>query len=170
MPRAQRFPDSFHQALQSLVLSVMPHITIRHMEIPEEARCINLSLASFIKVWAPHAKTKFAELTEGCLTYKCVCKNVFVSSGITLNARIWAACLLTKLLLSAEVPDFHEQGLCLRPGQSLHVSFRPQRSQGTCLDSAAHRAKDDDHLVKMYNLWRVKCKGTARIYEDHCKL
>lgn len=50
MPRAQRFPDSFHQALQSLVLSIMPHITIRHMEIPEEARCINLSLANFIKV------------------------------------------------------------------------------------------------------------------------
>ncbi|KAM9836745.1 dedicator of cytokinesis protein 11 [Aulostomus maculatus] len=49
MPRAQRFPDSFHQALQSLVLSVMPHITIRHMEIPEEARCVNLSLANFIK-------------------------------------------------------------------------------------------------------------------------
>uniref|UniRef100_A0A671XVF5 Dedicator of cytokinesis 11 n=1 Tax=Sparus aurata TaxID=8175 RepID=A0A671XVF5_SPAAU len=49
MPRAQRFPDSFHQALQSLVLSVMPHITIRHMEIPEEARCINLSLANLIK-------------------------------------------------------------------------------------------------------------------------
>uniref|UniRef100_A0A673C660 Dedicator of cytokinesis 11 n=1 Tax=Sphaeramia orbicularis TaxID=375764 RepID=A0A673C660_9TELE len=49
MPRAQRFPDSFHQALQSLVLSIMPHITIRHMEIPEEARCINISLANFIK-------------------------------------------------------------------------------------------------------------------------
>uniref|UniRef100_A0AAQ5YHM8 Dedicator of cytokinesis 11 n=1 Tax=Amphiprion ocellaris TaxID=80972 RepID=A0AAQ5YHM8_AMPOC len=49
MPRAQRFPDSFHQALQSLVLSIMPHITIRHMEIQEEARCINLSLANFIK-------------------------------------------------------------------------------------------------------------------------
>ncbi|XP_028330885.1 dedicator of cytokinesis protein 11 isoform X2 [Gouania willdenowi] len=49
MPRAQRFPDSFHQALQSLVLSTMPHITIRHMEIPEEARCINLTLAHFIK-------------------------------------------------------------------------------------------------------------------------
>uniref|UniRef100_A0A8C2ZDH2 Dedicator of cytokinesis 11 n=1 Tax=Cyclopterus lumpus TaxID=8103 RepID=A0A8C2ZDH2_CYCLU len=49
MPRAQRFPDSFHQALQSLVLSIMPHITIRHMEILEEARCINLSLANFIK-------------------------------------------------------------------------------------------------------------------------
>lgn len=50
MPRAQRFPDSFHQALQSLVLSIMPHITIRHMEIPEEARCVNLSLANFVKV------------------------------------------------------------------------------------------------------------------------
>lgn len=50
MPRAQRFPDSFHHALQSLVLSIMPHITIRHMEIPEEARSINLSLANFIKV------------------------------------------------------------------------------------------------------------------------
>ncbi|CAG5929495.1 unnamed protein product [Menidia menidia] len=49
MPRTQRFPDSFHQALQSLVLSIMPHITIRHMEIPEEARCINLSLANFMK-------------------------------------------------------------------------------------------------------------------------
>ncbi|KAM3591225.1 uncharacterized protein V6R79_024850 [Siganus canaliculatus] len=49
MPRAQRFPESFHQALQSLVLSIMPHITIRHTEIPEEARCINLSLAHFIK-------------------------------------------------------------------------------------------------------------------------
>ncbi|XP_029931683.1 dedicator of cytokinesis protein 11 isoform X1 [Myripristis murdjan] len=49
MPRAQRFPDSFHQALQSLLLSIIPHITIRHVEIPEEARCINLSLATFIK-------------------------------------------------------------------------------------------------------------------------
>uniref|UniRef100_A0A3P9AG07 Dedicator of cytokinesis 11 n=1 Tax=Esox lucius TaxID=8010 RepID=A0A3P9AG07_ESOLU len=49
MPRAQRFPDSFHQALQSLLLSIMPHITIRHAEIPEEARCVNLSLAGFIK-------------------------------------------------------------------------------------------------------------------------
>ncbi|KAI2662871.1 Dedicator of cytokinesis protein 11 [Labeo rohita] len=39
MPRAQRFPESFHQALQSLLLSIMPHITIRYVEIPEEARC-----------------------------------------------------------------------------------------------------------------------------------
>ncbi|XP_056115262.1 dedicator of cytokinesis protein 11 isoform X1 [Rhinichthys klamathensis goyatoka] len=49
MPRAQRFPESFHQALQSLLLSIMPHITIRYVEIPEEARCVNFSLASFIK-------------------------------------------------------------------------------------------------------------------------
>uniref|UniRef100_A0AAQ4RW84 Dedicator of cytokinesis 11 n=1 Tax=Gasterosteus aculeatus aculeatus TaxID=481459 RepID=A0AAQ4RW84_GASAC len=47
--RIKRFPDSFHQVIQSLVLSIMPHITIRHMEILEEARCINLSLANFIK-------------------------------------------------------------------------------------------------------------------------
>ncbi|XP_036403695.1 dedicator of cytokinesis protein 11 [Megalops cyprinoides] len=49
IPRTQRFPDSYHQALQSLLLSTLPHITIRHAEIPEEARCINLSLANFIK-------------------------------------------------------------------------------------------------------------------------
>ncbi|XP_023821592.1 dedicator of cytokinesis protein 11 isoform X2 [Oryzias latipes] len=49
MPRPQRFPESFHQALQSLVLSVMPHIIIRHSEVPEEARSINLSLAHLIK-------------------------------------------------------------------------------------------------------------------------
>ncbi|XP_062850163.1 dedicator of cytokinesis protein 11 [Trichomycterus rosablanca] len=49
MPRAQRFPDSFQQAVQSLLLSIMPHITIRYVEIPEEARCVNISLANFIK-------------------------------------------------------------------------------------------------------------------------
>ncbi|KAK3545989.1 hypothetical protein QTP70_019305, partial [Hemibagrus guttatus] len=49
MPRAQRFPESFQQALQSLLLSIMPHITIRYVEIPEEARCVNISLANFIK-------------------------------------------------------------------------------------------------------------------------
>ncbi|XP_026793122.3 dedicator of cytokinesis protein 11 isoform X1 [Pangasianodon hypophthalmus] len=49
MPRAQRFPDSFQQVLQSLLLSIMPHITIRYVEIPEEARCVNISLANFIK-------------------------------------------------------------------------------------------------------------------------
>ncbi|KAA0723028.1 Dedicator of cytokinesis protein 11 [Triplophysa tibetana] len=49
MPRAQRFPESFHQALQSMLLSIMPHITMRYVEIPEEARCVNFSLACFIK-------------------------------------------------------------------------------------------------------------------------
>uniref|UniRef100_A0A4W4EZ67 Dedicator of cytokinesis 11 n=1 Tax=Electrophorus electricus TaxID=8005 RepID=A0A4W4EZ67_ELEEL len=49
MPRAQRFPDSFQQTLQSLLLSIMPHITIRYVEIPDEARSVNISLASFIK-------------------------------------------------------------------------------------------------------------------------
>ncbi|XP_027025359.1 dedicator of cytokinesis protein 11 isoform X1 [Tachysurus fulvidraco] len=49
MPRAQRFPELFQQALQSLLLSIMPHITIRYVEIPEEARCVNISLANFIK-------------------------------------------------------------------------------------------------------------------------
>lgn len=49
MPRAQRFPESFHLAVQSLLLSIMPHITIRYVEIPEEARCVNFSLACFIK-------------------------------------------------------------------------------------------------------------------------
>uniref|UniRef100_A0A673HYQ6 Dedicator of cytokinesis protein 11-like n=1 Tax=Sinocyclocheilus rhinocerous TaxID=307959 RepID=A0A673HYQ6_9TELE len=47
--RMKRFPESFHQALQSLLLSIMPHITIRYVEIPEEARCVNFSLACFIK-------------------------------------------------------------------------------------------------------------------------
>uniref|UniRef100_A0AAR2KQE7 Dedicator of cytokinesis 11 n=1 Tax=Pygocentrus nattereri TaxID=42514 RepID=A0AAR2KQE7_PYGNA len=49
--RMKRFPDSFHQALQCLLLSIMPHITIRYVEIPDEARCVNISLANFIKVW-----------------------------------------------------------------------------------------------------------------------
>ncbi|KAK6480503.1 dedicator of cytokinesis protein 11 isoform X1 [Huso huso] len=49
MLRAQRFPDSYHQALQSLLLAIMPHITIRYTEIPEEARNVNLGLANFIK-------------------------------------------------------------------------------------------------------------------------
>lgn len=35
------------------------------------------------------------------------------------------------MISSAEVPDRHEQGLCLRPGQPLHVPFWPQRSKGT---------------------------------------
>uniref|UniRef100_A0A672QQC5 Dedicator of cytokinesis protein 11-like n=1 Tax=Sinocyclocheilus grahami TaxID=75366 RepID=A0A672QQC5_SINGR len=48
MPRAQRFPESFHQALQSLLLSIMPHITIRYVEIPEEALVTTESFINFI--------------------------------------------------------------------------------------------------------------------------
>lgn len=72
MPRAQRFPDSFHQALQSLVLSIMPHITIRYTEIPEEARSINLSLANFIKVENVPLCTKM-KLTCLILTKNRIC-------------------------------------------------------------------------------------------------
>lgn len=64
MPRTQRFPEGFHQALQSLTLSIMPHITIRHMEIPEEARSINLSLANFIKVWIAVSSPGAQRLTK----------------------------------------------------------------------------------------------------------
>lgn len=72
MPRTQRFPESFHQALQSLVLSIMPHITIRYAEIPEEARSINLSLASFIKVENAPLCTK-KRLTRLILTKHLIC-------------------------------------------------------------------------------------------------
>uniref|UniRef100_A0A8C1I5Y8 Dedicator of cytokinesis 11 n=1 Tax=Cyprinus carpio TaxID=7962 RepID=A0A8C1I5Y8_CYPCA len=64
MPRAQRFPESFHQALQSLLLSIMPHITIRYEEIPEEARCVNFSLACFIKVRYDFAINLFLSLNQ----------------------------------------------------------------------------------------------------------
>ncbi|XP_063793575.1 dedicator of cytokinesis protein 11 isoform X2 [Pseudophryne corroboree] len=49
VPRPQRFPDSFQNALHSLLLSIIPHVTIRYGEIQEESRNINMSLASFIK-------------------------------------------------------------------------------------------------------------------------
>ncbi|XP_029462552.1 dedicator of cytokinesis protein 11 isoform X3 [Rhinatrema bivittatum] len=49
LPRPQRFPESFHHALHSLLLAIIPHVTIRYSEIPEESRNVNYSLASFIK-------------------------------------------------------------------------------------------------------------------------
>uniref|UniRef100_A0A671LR24 Netrin 4 n=1 Tax=Sinocyclocheilus anshuiensis TaxID=1608454 RepID=A0A671LR24_9TELE len=62
MPRAQRFPESFHQALQSLLLSIMPHITIRYVEIPEEA----LTTGSFINfIYLLFTWTHF----KRCLTF-----------------------------------------------------------------------------------------------------
>lgn len=50
LPRAQRFPDSYQHALHSLLLAIIPHVTIRYNEIPEESRNANFSLANFLKV------------------------------------------------------------------------------------------------------------------------
>ncbi|XP_020819071.1 dedicator of cytokinesis protein 11 isoform X2 [Phascolarctos cinereus] len=49
LPRAQRFPESYHHVLHSLLLAIIPHVTIRYGEIPEESRNVNYSLASFLK-------------------------------------------------------------------------------------------------------------------------
>uniref|UniRef100_A0A8C8SCD6 Dedicator of cytokinesis 11 n=1 Tax=Pelusios castaneus TaxID=367368 RepID=A0A8C8SCD6_9SAUR len=49
LPRAQRFPDSYHHVLHSLLLAIIPHVTIRYSEIPEESRNVNFSLANFLK-------------------------------------------------------------------------------------------------------------------------
>ncbi|NXG47736.1 DOC11 protein, partial [Psilopogon haemacephalus] len=49
LPRAQRFPDSYQHALHSLLLAIIPHVTIRYNEIPEESRNVNFSLANFLK-------------------------------------------------------------------------------------------------------------------------
>uniref|UniRef100_A0A6Q2YH92 Dedicator of cytokinesis 11 n=1 Tax=Esox lucius TaxID=8010 RepID=A0A6Q2YH92_ESOLU len=89
MPRAQRFPDSFHQALQSLLLSIMPHITIRHAEIPEEARCVNLSLAGFIKVRPPvWTEMKFDFLMTVCNHEHYIPLNLPMAFGRTKLQRV----------------------------------------------------------------------------------
>ncbi|XP_053555225.1 dedicator of cytokinesis protein 11 isoform X2 [Bombina bombina] len=49
VPRPQRFPDSYQNVLHSLLLSIIPHVTIRYGEIQEESRNVNMSLANFIK-------------------------------------------------------------------------------------------------------------------------
>ncbi|NWW57819.1 DOC11 protein, partial [Ifrita kowaldi] len=49
LPRSQRFPESYQHALHSLLLAIIPHVTIRYNEIPEESRNVNFSLASFLK-------------------------------------------------------------------------------------------------------------------------
>ncbi|XP_068107031.1 dedicator of cytokinesis protein 11 isoform X2 [Hyperolius riggenbachi] len=49
VPRPQRFPDSYQNVLHSLLLSIIPHVTIRYGEIQEESRNVNISLAHFIK-------------------------------------------------------------------------------------------------------------------------
>ncbi|XP_075043338.1 dedicator of cytokinesis protein 11 isoform X2 [Mixophyes fleayi] len=47
--RPQRFPDSYQNVLHSMLLSIIPHVTIRYGEIQEESRNVNMSLANFIK-------------------------------------------------------------------------------------------------------------------------
>ncbi|XP_028923396.1 dedicator of cytokinesis protein 11 isoform X2 [Ornithorhynchus anatinus] len=49
LPRAQRFPESYHHVLHSLLLAIIPHVTIRYGEIPDESRNVNFSLANFLK-------------------------------------------------------------------------------------------------------------------------
>ncbi|XP_054372282.1 dedicator of cytokinesis protein 11 isoform X3 [Molothrus ater] len=49
LPRGQRFPESYQHALHSLLLAIIPHVTIRYNEIPEESRNVNFSLANFMK-------------------------------------------------------------------------------------------------------------------------
>uniref|UniRef100_A0A0P6IZW0 Dedicator of cytokinesis protein 11 n=1 Tax=Heterocephalus glaber TaxID=10181 RepID=A0A0P6IZW0_HETGA len=49
LPRGQRFPEAYHHVLHSLLLAIIPHVTIRYAEIPEESRNVNYSLASFLK-------------------------------------------------------------------------------------------------------------------------
>ncbi|EDL28964.1 dedicator of cytokinesis 11 [Mus musculus] len=49
LPRGQRFPEAYHHVLHSLLLAIIPHVTIRYAEIPDESRNGNYSLASFLK-------------------------------------------------------------------------------------------------------------------------
>uniref|UniRef100_A0A8C6DFD5 Dedicator of cytokinesis 11 n=1 Tax=Moschus moschiferus TaxID=68415 RepID=A0A8C6DFD5_MOSMO len=49
LPRGQRFSEAYHHVLHSLLLAIIPHVTIRYAEIPEESRNVNYSLASFLK-------------------------------------------------------------------------------------------------------------------------
>ncbi|NXQ53457.1 DOC11 protein, partial [Anthoscopus minutus] len=49
LPRGQRFPESYQHSLHSLLLAIIPHVTIRYNEIPEESRNVNFSLANFLK-------------------------------------------------------------------------------------------------------------------------
>ncbi|MGH0130445.1 UNVERIFIED_CONTAM: hypothetical protein FKN15_001657 [Acipenser sinensis] len=85
MPRAQRFPGSYHQALQSLLLAIMPHITIRYTEIPEEARNVNLGLASFIKI---QTQFKFEFLLTVCSHEHYIPLNLPMTFGKTKLQRV----------------------------------------------------------------------------------
>ncbi|XP_078252004.1 dedicator of cytokinesis protein 11-like, partial [Rhinoraja longicauda] len=47
--RSQRFPTSYHHAVQSLLLAIIPHVSLRCGEIPDQARSVNISWAHFMK-------------------------------------------------------------------------------------------------------------------------
>ncbi|XP_051876848.1 dedicator of cytokinesis protein 11 [Pristis pectinata] len=49
LPRTQRFPDCYHHTVQSLLLAIIPHVSLRYGEIPEECRNVNISWAHFMK-------------------------------------------------------------------------------------------------------------------------
>ncbi|XP_048192271.1 dedicator of cytokinesis protein 11 isoform X2 [Perognathus longimembris pacificus] len=49
LPRNQRFPEEYHCLLQSVLFAIIPHVTIRYAEIPDESRNVNYSLANFLK-------------------------------------------------------------------------------------------------------------------------
>uniref|UniRef100_A0A4W5L586 Dedicator of cytokinesis 11 n=1 Tax=Hucho hucho TaxID=62062 RepID=A0A4W5L586_9TELE len=124
MPRAQRFPDSFHQALQSLLLSIMPHITIRHVEIPEEARCVNLSLAGFIKVRPPYTtgrnilfvltEMKFDFLMTVCNHEHYIPLNLPMAFGRTKLQRVQGKLLSRHAPCLQSLPNHFLVGLLLR--------------------------------------------------------
>ncbi|XP_032886818.1 LOW QUALITY PROTEIN: dedicator of cytokinesis protein 11-like [Amblyraja radiata] len=47
--RTQRFPTGYRHAVQSLLLAIIPHVSLRCGEIPDEARSVNISWAHFMK-------------------------------------------------------------------------------------------------------------------------
>ncbi|XP_069749821.1 dedicator of cytokinesis protein 11 isoform X2 [Narcine bancroftii] len=49
LPRTQRFPECYQHTVQSLLLAIIPHISLRYGEIPQESRNVNISWAHFMK-------------------------------------------------------------------------------------------------------------------------
>ena len=54
--RNQRFPASYHHAVETVVNMLMPHITQKFRDNPEASKNANHSLAVFIKVGASRGK------------------------------------------------------------------------------------------------------------------
>lgn len=77
---------------------------------------------------------------------------------------------LTMLPLSSEVPDLHEQGLCLRPCQSLHVSFRSERPQGIRPDLVARNTPQSarTHAGKHNNKLKITPPPDEALLYEFC--